>query len=141
MIQRDYIMRMTEMLAKALAKILLLKENKEYDKALNEIDITGKELLGDYYQIIKNLSDTDLIKWLSSGGYNDSEKCISLSKLLMAEGEVFELMGENKRGLIRYLQSLNLLNEAVAQDDKNKDEENFEMMKYLMNKTVNGRTK
>ncbi|MBL7994182.1 hypothetical protein JNM05_02325 [bacterium] len=141
MIQRDYIMRMAEMVAKALAKVLHLKEEKRYDEALEEINLAGKELLGDDFKILKNLSDVDIIKWLFSGGNFDSKKCVSLSKLLMAEGEVFELMGDYKRGLIRYLQSLNLLNEAVTQNDQNGSAENLEMMKYLMNKTANERTK
>jgi hypothetical protein len=141
MIQRDYIMRITEMLAKALARILLLKEQKQYDQALDEIDLTGRELLGNDFTIIKNLSDTDLIKWMFSDGYFDSAKCISLSQLLRAEGEIFELMGKDKHSRIRYLQALNLLNESLNQDDRNRNEVNLEMMKWLMNKTVVERIK
>jgi hypothetical protein len=136
MIHRDYIVRMTETLARTLAKILLLKEQKEFGVALDEIDRTGKELLGDNFPILKQLSDKDLIKWMFSDGYFDSAKCIFMSQLMKAEGEILELKGEVQQSRIRYLQAFHLLSETVQQDERNDKEELKKLIAWLADKTL-----
>ncbi len=138
MIQRDYILRMTELLARALAKILNLKEQAQYEKALDEIDRTGRELLGHDFTTFKDLSDKDLIRWMTSDGIFDSFKCITLSKLLKEEGDIFEMKGERRLSRIRYLQSLHLLDEAVREDERNRTKEIHEMIMWLAEKTLGG---
>lgn len=138
MIQRDYIVRMTELLAKALAKIVLLKEQARYEQALDEINLAGKELLGRDFDLLKNLSYQDLLKWMTSYGYFDSAKCVSLCQLLRTEGEVLELQGDEKKSKLRYLQALNLMNEALLHDEQTKNEQNTQMIEWLLNKTLRG---
>lgn len=138
MIQRDYIMRMTEMLAKALAKIMLLKEQKQYEKALDEIDLAGKELLNNEFQTLKQLSDKDLIKWMFSYEYFDPTKCELWCKLLKAEGEVLESSGDHRLSRIRYFQALSLLNESKERNRESETKENSELISWLMAKTLNG---
>ena len=137
MIQRDYVMRMTELLARALAKILMLKEQSQFEKALDEIDQTGKELLGRDFPVFKDLSGKDLIRWMYSDGLFDSFKCIALSKLLKAEGEICEIQGKLHESRIRYLQALSLLDEAVHQDERNHTDEIYALISWLSEKTLN----
>jgi len=46
MIERDYIMRMINMLVAMVARLLAFKNKKEYPQALLDIQTTGKTLLG-----------------------------------------------------------------------------------------------
>lgn len=135
MIQRDYIVRMSELLARALAKILHLKEQSQPEKALDEIDLVGKELFGSEFPVLKHLSDTDLIKWMNSDGYFDASKCISLAQLLKAEGEIMEIKGESKQCRIRFLQALHLLTEAMKQNQNYQNEANVKMLHWLAERT------
>ena len=139
MIQRDYIVRMTELLARALTKILMLKEQSQFDKALDEIDLAGKELLGNDFQVLKHLSDTDLIKWMYSDGNFDSSKCNSMTQLLKAEGEILEAKGLFQQSRIRYLQALHLLTEAAMQNENQHNEETRNMLAWLTDKAINER--
>ena len=45
MLTKDYIMRMIDMLIKVLERLLLMKESKNYNEALDEIEKVTKELL------------------------------------------------------------------------------------------------
>lgn len=136
MIQRDYIMRQAEILARALARILLLKEQSQFEKALDEIDLAGKELLGNDFPTLKHLSDKDILKWMHSDNYFDISKYRILSKLLMTEGEVMEAKGDLRTGRIRYLQAFHLLTEAVARDP-NQNEDIRQTIAWLADKISN----
>ena len=46
MFQEDYIMRLVRQLSQALTRILFLKDNKQYQDALEEIQHTGKLFFG-----------------------------------------------------------------------------------------------
>lgn len=129
-------MRQAEILARALAKILLHKEQLQFEQALDEISLAGKELLGNDFSILKRLSDTDLVKCLCSNGYNDSSKALFMTQLLKAEGEVLELKGESQQCRVRYLQAFHLLTEVLAQNQNYNNEENKAMLKWLSGKTL-----
>jgi hypothetical protein len=137
MIQRDFIMRQAEILARALAKILLHKEQLQFEQALDEIVLAGKELLGADFPILMRLSDTDLIKWLYPDGNTDSSKALFMTQLLKAEGEVLELKGELQQSRVRYLQAFHLLTEVLAQNQNYNNEENKSMLEWLSEKTLN----
>lgn len=62
MIERDYIMRMIQMLTAVLAKVLLQMDLKQYETALEEIDQNGKKFLGAKWKVIRDLSDEQMIQ-------------------------------------------------------------------------------
>lgn len=130
-------MRQAEILARALAKIVLHKEQLQFEQALDEIALAGKELLGADFSILKRLSDTGLIKWVYSDGFVDSSRGLFMVKLLKAEGEVLELKGESQQSRVRYLQAFHLLTEVLAQNQNYNNEENKTMLEWLSEKTLN----
>jgi hypothetical protein len=137
MIHRDYIMRMMELFVRALAKICLLTEQRQYDEALAEIDRTGELFFGKDFKLYKILSEADLFRLLTSDGMLDANRCLVLAELLKAEGEILEDQNEVEASWSRYLRSLSLFLEAVLNNKLLETEENFSKIDILIKKTQN----
>jgi hypothetical protein len=75
MIERDYIMRMIQMLVQALIRIFSFKEKKDYPQALNEIQNASKTLIGVELDVIRRLSDVQIIDLLTLVKDFGSLKC------------------------------------------------------------------
>lgn len=131
MIQRDYILRMLDTFAKVLAKALLLKEQKFFDDAAKELDHAGKVVFGNDYPIIKNFSEDDLLKLLTSNQGVDRERCKALARIFKAEGELLESKGLEPSA--RYRQAL-VLNIEIVNQDSNDSELLMEDIAWLLNK-------
>ncbi|MBX7150067.1 hypothetical protein K1X84_00405 [bacterium] len=131
MIQRDYILRMLDTFAKVLAKALLLKEQKFFDDAEKELDHAGQLLFGKDYPIIKNFSEEDLIKLLTSENGFDRARCKALASVFKAEGELLESKGLTPSS--RYRQALVLNIETVNQNPNDHGSVSDEIS-WLLNK-------
>lgn len=116
MYQRDYFLRMIEMLAQAVAAVLGKKDSKSIEDSLFEIDQAGKMYVGLDSRMIASFADEDLIALFHSGGTFDTNKCVALSEFLYAEARILELRGDNAECLRRYQRSLHFLLEAVTED-------------------------
>ncbi|MFH0988696.1 MAG: DUF6483 family protein [bacterium] len=106
MIERDYILRIINDLARVLSKVLLHKENKRYDEAQRDMTAAGKLLLGADPAFLDALSTDELIRLLRLSDRFDIEKCLLMAELLRERGEVAMLQqheAEGVRGLIRSL--------------------------------------
>ena len=112
MIERDYIMRMINMLVASLVRILAFKNKKEYPQALLEIQTTGKTLLGIDRKLVDQFSVPQLMQLFGSDLSVMVPKSYVLGVLLKEEAEVRELMSEEARSVELYSQSLNLLIET-----------------------------
>ena len=134
MIHRDFLMRMMELFVRALAKILLLKEEKQYDEAMDEIDRTGEMFFGHDFKLFKILSEADLIRLLTSDGMLDLKRCLVLAELLGLEGEMLELQNKNEASGSLILRSLSLFLEAVLQNKEFETLENFSKIDALIEK-------
>ena len=64
MIERDYLMRMIQMLAQVLARILFLKNKREYPESIAEIQKASKKILGIEIDVLGRLSDVQMIDLL-----------------------------------------------------------------------------
>ena len=113
MIERDYIMRMIQMLVEALLRIFFFKEKKDYPKALNEIQNASKTLIGVEIDVIRRLSDVQMIDLLTMVKYFGSMKCYLAGVLLKEEGEIFELQEKSAESIDARTKSLSLLTEAA----------------------------
>ena len=91
MVNKDYIMRLIEQLSQAIAKILFNIENKNYDAAINEINLSYKGLTGFDPSLVNSLSDQEIISFLTKGKTADPEKCLVIARLLRAEAELNEI--------------------------------------------------
>ncbi len=113
MIERDYIMRMIQMLVQALLRILSFKEKKDYPKALNEIQNASKSLIGVELDVIRRLSDVQMIDLLTLVKDFGSLKCYLAGILLKEDAEIFELQGKSAESIDARKKSLSLLTEAA----------------------------
>lgn len=113
MINRDYILRMIEQLARFLQRALLMKEAKEYAESITEIKKAGKIFLGLSLEAMDALSDRDLIRLWRVGDDLDAEKCALASQIFRAEGEVYEHQGDTEKAFASYAKSLSLATETI----------------------------
>jgi hypothetical protein len=116
MIRQDYIMRMIEQLVKALSKILFNKEAGNYNAAINDIDAAFNSITGLDYNMINDLSASDIISVLkmSKDDAAVSIKCIVIAKLLKEKTDIAKLNSdENSRLIYNYQKAINLYLEGI----------------------------
>jgi hypothetical protein len=115
MIERDYIMRMIQMLVQALIRIFSFKEKKDYPQALNEIQNASKTLIGVELDVIRRLSDVQIIDLLTLVKDFGSLKCYLAGMLLKEEAEILELQRKGDESVDARTKSLSLLTEAAIE--------------------------
>lgn len=134
MITRDYFMRMIHQLAQVIAKVLKLNEVKQYTEALEEIQLSSKQLLGMDLRLITSLSDTEFIRFFSLGERFEVEKCVVTAKLLRLIGEVREGQADDIGKYHSYTTSLSLLLELLFRESETLPKEYFDEIDVLINK-------
>ena len=116
MIQQDYIMRMIEQLVQVLAKLLFNKEAKNYNDALNDIDIASKTIVGLDFKLLEELSAKD-IKSLLALKKDDSKvniKLIIIAKLIKEKTEILKLTSpDNPKIIPNYQKAISLYLEGI----------------------------
>ena len=115
MIERDYIMRMIQMLVQALVQILFHKRGGQYPEALGEIQKASKTLIGVELDVIQRLSDIQIIELLSLVKIFGIPKCYVAGRLLKEEADILKLQGKNAEVPDLLVKSLSLMTEAAVQ--------------------------
>jgi hypothetical protein len=118
MIEQDYFMRMVSMLAKMLARILFLKNQRDFPRALAEIQATGRTLLGIDHTLIRQFSPAQLMVLLGADPSLAIPKSYILGLLLKEEAEIRSMMGEEDEAGLLNLKSLELLIDAWLEEGK-----------------------
>src|ERR1039457_7203062 len=118
MIEQDYFMRMVSMLAKMLARILFLKNQRDFPHALLEIQATGRTLLGIDHTLIRQFSPDQLMVLLGTDPSLAIPKSYILGLLLKEEAEIRSMMGEEDEAGLLNLKSLELLIDAWLEEGK-----------------------
>ena len=134
MITRDYFMRMIHQLAQVIAKVLKFNEVKQYTEALEEIQLSSKQLLGMDLRLITSLSDTEFIRFFSLGERFEVEKCVVTAKLLRLIGEVREGQADDIGRYHSYTTSLSLLLELLFRESETLPKEYFDEIEVLIGK-------
>lgn len=132
MLTRDYLLRMISSLARALAKVLLHKEAKQYDQAMEELQQAGKQLLGMNLLFLSSLSDEELIALLKLSERFDVEKCLAAAELLREQSEIQTLTGKENEGARSAMKSLSLFTELVQYEKEALPQEYFEKIESLI---------
>ena len=109
MIERDYFMRMISILTQMIARILFLKNKKEFPKALLEIQTTGKTLLGIDGDFARRLSPSQIMQLFGSDLTVAVPKSYVAAILFKEEADVRALLGEEEESGQLYLRALTLL--------------------------------
>lgn len=134
MITRDYFMRMIHQLAQVIAKVLKLSEVKQYNEALEEIQLSAKQLLGMELRLLTSLSDTEIIRLLSVGDRFDVEKCVVTAELLRLIGEVKERQVDENGKFNCFATSLSLYLELLFRETETLPKEYFDEIDVLIGK-------
>lgn len=129
MLQRDYFLRMAEMLASVLAKVLFNKQNNNYEEAEKEIETAAKTIVGLDLNIINILSTDDIIKLMKTTGLY-AGRCLISAELLKEYADVHELNGKAS-GSIK-LKSLSLYIEALLSKELPEPEKYFSKINDLI---------
>jgi hypothetical protein len=90
-----------------------MKESKNYNEALDEIEKVTKELFGLNRKFINSLSDSQLIKMIAVSETLFAPNCYLLGVLFKEEAEIFKLQGEPEKSMEMYERSLNLFVEGL----------------------------
>ncbi len=140
MIERDYIMRMIQMLVQALADIIFLRRQREYPEALKKIRTTSKQLFGVDVDALRSLSDTQIIDLLCIDPSLGQGRCFAAGMLLKAEAEISEEMNKTEGIAEMYLKSLSLLAESGVRNkmsfDASQDEAIDDLVRKLENREI-----
>jgi tetratricopeptide (TPR) repeat protein len=111
MIERDYLMRMIQMLAAVLAKVLLHRDLKQYDEALKEIDEAAERLIGIKWKFLHSLPDKQLIELLA---YDENlNKMLVAAELLREESEILLEQGKTDESVVQGMKAFSLFAELV----------------------------
>lgn len=131
MLQRDYLLRMTEMLASVLAKVLFNRENKNYEEAEKEIETAAKTIVGLDLRIINILKPDDIIRLMKTTDLY-AGRCLVSAELLKEYADVHELNGKESASIM--LKSLLLYIEALLSKDLPEPEKYFAKVNELIAK-------
>jgi hypothetical protein len=125
---------MIHQLAAVLARVMKLTEIKQYDDALEEVQLSSKQLLGMDLRFLTTLSDEEFVRLLSLGDRFDVEKCVVAGELLRLTGEVKEREGDEGERFHCYSTSLSLFLELLIRESGVLPKEYFEKIGSLIGK-------
>ena len=119
MIRRDYILRMIEEFAQALARIRSLKGSQRWGEASAALDAELIRLFGDGAQAVARLSETELLARLMQDGPTHvvRDKTLMLTTLLTEAGDVASAEDRMDEGRECYLKALHLLLDVLARGE------------------------
>ena len=107
MIQRDYVLRLIQQLAQALARIAGLKRSGRLDEALDDVGRTLDDLLGPLRGTLDAIDARSAARLLT-----DRERIEAYALLTAEEASILEMMGDTSRAAHRARRALALLLEA-----------------------------
>jgi hypothetical protein len=117
MYTRDYIMRMIEQLTQVLLRVLALKEEKEYPKALEELHLGGTRMLGVDWPFFSRLGSETMIEILNRRAEMDRRVFAVAADLLMAEADILRLEENEDEAWMRMVNAFSLYCEALKGQD------------------------
>ncbi|MBN8583817.1 MAG: hypothetical protein J0M37_01890 [Ignavibacteria bacterium] len=99
MFRKDYIMRMIEEFIKAMAKIILLREQKSYTDAKSELDGLSKLVTGFGTGHLRSLGAAGIKYVFSQNKESEAEKIYLAARILKEEGLILRSQGKTDDSL------------------------------------------
>ena len=131
MIQRDYLMRMVEMLSIVLEKVLFNKEKKNYDLAEEDIETAAKTMVGLDLKLIKLLSIEDILKLIKTSD-TYTGRCLVSAELLKEYADILGEKGKSQESVNIYLKSLRLYLETILTKELPEPGEYYPRINFLI---------
>ena len=131
MLQRDYLMKMTQMLATVLTKVLFNKENKNYMEAEKDIESAAKTLVGLDLNLLKILNVEDVLKLMKTSDVY-AGRCLISAELLKEYGDI---LGEKERineSIDIYIKSLWLYLETILTRELPEPEAYYDRINFMI---------
>jgi hypothetical protein len=99
MIQKDYIMRMIEQLASALARVILNRNTGNNEEALSNVDTACSDILGFDSGLLDTLSAQDVAQLLGLSRKDSTAgmKCLVAARLVKEKADIEETIGKDTR--------------------------------------------
>ncbi len=121
MIERDYILRMFNLLGQALTRIFFFKEIREYDKALLEVDKSALSLLGLNAEMIGKLDTAGLSDLFGSDPALLDSKLFAAGTFMMERGEILAKQDREDESIGMYMKALDLFLKGQPLQDMQAD--------------------
>lgn len=131
MLQRDYLMKMTQLLVTVLAKVLFHREQKNYAEAENEIETAAKTMVGLDLKLIKILSTEDIIKLMKTSDVY-AGRCLISAELLKEYGDILGEKGKHEESINIYFKSLWLYLETMLTKELPEPAEYYPRIDFLI---------
>jgi hypothetical protein len=116
MLTEDHLMRILRLAVAAIARIAGLKAAVLYEDALFVVDQTLEQVFGLRPDLIRRLSDENLLAAMTHQGQLDTDRLLVVADLIKAEAEIFEAMDKIPEARWDYVRALNFYLEVVAND-------------------------
>jgi hypothetical protein len=126
-VQRDYVMRMIEQCAAAIAEIAALIRAGEFDLALIVVGKTTDLVLGDLRPVFERLDATSVVDLI---GKHDLDRVRMYAALLAEEGTIRERRGQMPRAQYCFSRALDLY-DAISQSGAQLRTADWERMDML----------
>lgn len=127
MIQRDYFMKMTQMLVAFMSKVLLNKEQKNYEAAEHELEEAAKSITGVDLKIISMLGVNDVVNLLKTSDLY-SGKCYITAEILF---ELADLKNDQEK-INLYKKALYLYVDAIRTNEIPDASERFSRIESII---------
>ncbi|HMS34092.1 MAG TPA: DUF6483 family protein [Ignavibacteria bacterium] len=135
MLQRDYLMKMTQMLTTVLTKVLFNKEKKNYIEAEKEIESAAKTIVGLDLNLIKILNVEDVIKLMKTSDVY-AGRCLISAELLKEYGDILGEKDRINESIDIYIKSLWLYLETMLTKELPEPEIYFDRINFLIKSLV-----
>ena len=108
---------MIEIMMRALSRVSLLVEEKNYLDAIDTVTEAGKMITGLDFKMLEYVSDTELTNMIKSKDGLYKGKFLVLGELLSREGELYLLNKDTERSYNSYLKALSFYIDGFDEND------------------------
>ena len=133
MLRKDYIMKMIEDFVRTLAKVVMMKEMKNYVNAKDELNNLSTLISGFGIAHLKSLGAEGIAYVLGMNKESETEKIYCSARILKEDGMILEEEGNAEESLKSYELSKELF-ELASQNEFDEKEEALMEIEFLKNK-------
>ena len=116
MLQRDYVLRLIEQFARAVASVIRLRSAGDSKAAQVELAHLSQGFLGIDAKLLLSLSDGELLSLFVGSGELDSGRAVVAQQILSEEAAIQEALGDAALTQVYRLRGLSLLLEVLTTD-------------------------
>jgi hypothetical protein len=117
MLRKGYVETQIEVLSKALASILLRRNEGDYNAAITELRFAGQKMTGFDPTVLAALADEALVDLFWFNKKFDGAKCYMAGRLLAEQGESYVGMRRTRLAEVSFHKARILLMEALINED------------------------